>query len=195
MTDSAPVLVIDDDAAHIRDFQRPYARPSAEVSDWQRTGKHGGIVLEEVVRQVRPTILIGTSTQTGAFNQAVVTKLPAAPPHFRTVLLEADLGRRQAARKLVFTVVVAVLGFTGLLYLWQRPHAEGVAVQRVDVGADPGIDPQFEAAIDDSLPKGGPAAHQEQTESDHGRQTFHKTEIFSFRGYFYGCYHLSLRSG
>ena len=62
-------LLIDDDAAQIRDFQRPYARPSAEVSDWQRTGKHGGIVLEEVVRQVRPTILIGTSTQTGAFNR------------------------------------------------------------------------------------------------------------------------------
>jgi malate dehydrogenase (oxaloacetate-decarboxylating) len=90
-------LLIDDDAAQIRDFQRPYARPSAEVSDWQRTGKDGGIVLEEVVRQVRPTILIGTSTQTGAFNQAVVTTMAAGierpiilPLSNPTVLSEAD---------------------------------------------------------------------------------------------------------
>ncbi|MCW8383276.1 NAD-dependent malic enzyme [Streptomyces justiciae] len=56
----------------LRDFQLPYARPAAEVADWQRDDKLGGIPLEEVVRQVRPTVLIGTSGQGGAFTETVV---------------------------------------------------------------------------------------------------------------------------
>ena len=56
----------------LRDFQLPYARPADEVADWQRDDKLGGIPLEEVVRQVRPTVLIGTSGQGGAFTETVV---------------------------------------------------------------------------------------------------------------------------
>jgi len=62
---------------------------------------------------------------TAKIRQAVVSKLPAAPPHFRTVMLEADLGRRRAARKFVLSVVIGVLFVAGLLYLWQRPRLEG----------------------------------------------------------------------
>lgn len=62
---------------------------------------------------------------TAKIRQAVVTKLPTAPPHFRTVMLEADLGRRRAARKLILTVILAVLCVAGLAYLWQRPRLEG----------------------------------------------------------------------
>jgi len=59
------------DEMELRDFQRPYARPAAEVAGWARDGE-GRVNLEEVVRQARPTILVGTSTQAGAFSEAVV---------------------------------------------------------------------------------------------------------------------------
>jgi malate dehydrogenase (oxaloacetate-decarboxylating) len=55
----------------LRSFQRPYARPADEVAGWTRDGE-GRIGLEEVVRRVAPTILVGTSTQAGAFTEAVV---------------------------------------------------------------------------------------------------------------------------
>lgn len=50
-----------------------YARPAAEVSDWTKTD--GRIDLLTVVRQVKPTILIGTSTVHGAFTEEVVGAL------------------------------------------------------------------------------------------------------------------------
>ncbi|HKA94935.1 MAG TPA: malic enzyme-like NAD(P)-binding protein, partial [Streptosporangiaceae bacterium] len=60
-----------------RDFQVPYARPAAEVRDWQGYGTGSGIGLAEVVRRVHPTILIGTSTQHGAFTQQIVQDMAA----------------------------------------------------------------------------------------------------------------------
>ena len=57
--------------------------------------------------------------------QAVVAKLSAAPPHFRTVMLEADLGRRRATRRLLLCIGVAVVLLGALVYLWQRPRWEG----------------------------------------------------------------------
>ena len=53
----------------LRDYQAPYARPAAEVRGWA----DGTIDLLTTVRQVRPTILTGTSTSPGAFDKAVVT--------------------------------------------------------------------------------------------------------------------------
>jgi malate dehydrogenase (oxaloacetate-decarboxylating) len=61
----------------LRDFQVPYARPETEVTGWQRDDKVGGIALEEVVRQVRPTVLIGTSGQGGAFTEPIVRAMAA----------------------------------------------------------------------------------------------------------------------
>jgi malate dehydrogenase (oxaloacetate-decarboxylating) len=66
-----PGLLTDDMADRLRSFQRPYARPAGEVAGWARDGE-GRITLEEVVRQAGPTILVGTSTQAGAFTEAVV---------------------------------------------------------------------------------------------------------------------------
>ena len=53
------------------------ARSPGEVSGWERDGE-GRIGLLEVVRQVRPTVLIGTSTVAGAFNRTVVEAMAAA---------------------------------------------------------------------------------------------------------------------
>lgn len=61
----------------LRDFQVSYARPADEVAGWRRDPKIGGIPLEEVVRQARPTILIGTSGRSGAFTEAIVREMAA----------------------------------------------------------------------------------------------------------------------
>jgi malate dehydrogenase (oxaloacetate-decarboxylating) len=60
------------DQGGLRDFQMGYARPATEVAGWDRDQKTGGIALAEVVRQARPTILIGTSGQGGAFTEPVI---------------------------------------------------------------------------------------------------------------------------
>ena len=60
----------------LRDFQVPYARPAAEVAGWRRD-EQGRIGLAEVVTRTRPSMLIGTSTQPGAFTEAIVTEMAA----------------------------------------------------------------------------------------------------------------------
>ena len=64
-----------DDNPRLRDFQVPYARPAAEVSGWSRDGRTIG--LADTVAKVRPTMLIGTSTQSGAFTEALVRDMAA----------------------------------------------------------------------------------------------------------------------
>jgi malate dehydrogenase (oxaloacetate-decarboxylating) len=67
-------LLTSDYPGTLRDFQVPYARPGAEVGGWRRDAD-GGIGLAEVVARTRPTMLIGTSTQPGAFTEAIVTEM------------------------------------------------------------------------------------------------------------------------
>lgn len=65
----------------LRDFQAPYARPVGEVAGWHHDMAGGGISLAEVVRQVHPTMLIGTSTAPGAFTEAIVKEMAAHIEH------------------------------------------------------------------------------------------------------------------
>jgi malate dehydrogenase (oxaloacetate-decarboxylating) len=68
--------LVTDEMADLPDYQQPYARPAAEVKDWAaRTG--ATIDLLTTVQHVQPTILIGTSTNPGAFTQEVVEALSA----------------------------------------------------------------------------------------------------------------------
>ena len=69
--------LLTDDMTGMRDFQVPYARPAAEVRDWRGHGTASGIGLGEVVSRVHPTILIGTSTQHGAFTEEIVRDMAA----------------------------------------------------------------------------------------------------------------------
>jgi len=68
-----------DDMGDLREFQTPYARPAAEVAQWTRDGERG-ITLEEVVRRIHPTILIGTSGVAGAFDESIVREMAKGTP-------------------------------------------------------------------------------------------------------------------
>lgn len=67
--------LVTDDMQGLPDYQQEYARPAAEVSSWKR--QDGKIDLLEVVKQVKPSILIGTSTDHGAFTKEVIEALCA----------------------------------------------------------------------------------------------------------------------
>jgi malate dehydrogenase (oxaloacetate-decarboxylating) len=69
-------LLTDDMSADVgkvrlSDHQATYARPAAEVKNWRRDGSNK-VGLAEVVRQMRPTILIGTSGTASAFTEPIV---------------------------------------------------------------------------------------------------------------------------
>jgi malate dehydrogenase (oxaloacetate-decarboxylating) len=90
-----PGLLTDEMNDGLYDFQRPYARPAAEVKDYPRTpstpdaaaetrwptmaqllaqqSAKGGIIdLATTVAEVKPTILIGTSTTPSTFTETIV---------------------------------------------------------------------------------------------------------------------------
>jgi malate dehydrogenase (oxaloacetate-decarboxylating) len=88
--------------------QRRYARDPAEVAAWRRDD---GIGLAEVVARVHPTVLIGTSTRTGAFTETVIREmaanaerpviLPMSNPTALSEAVPADLIRWTGGRALV----------------------------------------------------------------------------------------------
>ncbi len=69
-----------DNMKNLSSFQQPYARTAASVSGWQHN-EHGQISLLEVVKQIKPTALIGCSAQTGAFTEAVVKEMAKHVAH------------------------------------------------------------------------------------------------------------------
>ncbi|MCU4902667.1 oxaloacetate-decarboxylating malate dehydrogenase [Bacillus paranthracis] len=64
--------LVTDNMEDLLDFQIPYARKEAEVSEWKQDGVIG---LAEVVKHVKPTILIGTSTVAGAFKEEIIKEM------------------------------------------------------------------------------------------------------------------------
>ncbi|HYY17821.1 MAG TPA: oxaloacetate-decarboxylating malate dehydrogenase, partial [Streptosporangiaceae bacterium] len=94
-----PGLLTGDMGTGLLDYQRPYARPAAEVAGWATTpvqvdpsaatrwpqmaalrqarASSGIVTLETVVGQVKPTVLIGASTAHGAFTERVVEAMSA----------------------------------------------------------------------------------------------------------------------
>jgi malate dehydrogenase (oxaloacetate-decarboxylating) len=103
-------LLTTDYPGTLRDFQVDYARPAAEVADWQH-GQAGVIDLAEVVARTHPTMLIGTSTQPGVFSEDIVKDMaahvdrpiimPLSNPTSRSEAQPADLIRWTRGRALV----------------------------------------------------------------------------------------------
>jgi malate dehydrogenase (oxaloacetate-decarboxylating) len=93
-------------------FQARFARSSADIAAWPRTGD-GGLDLAAVVENVRPTVLIGTSGQPGMFTEAMVKSMarhvdrpaifPLSNPTSRSEATPADLLAWTEGRALVAT--------------------------------------------------------------------------------------------
>jgi malate dehydrogenase (oxaloacetate-decarboxylating) len=104
-------LLTDDRTEHQYDFQRPYAWPAVEAAEWSASG--GAPNLAEVVAQAKPTMLIGTSTQAGAFSEPIVRQMastvdrpiimPLSNPTSKAEAVPADLIRWTDGRALVAT--------------------------------------------------------------------------------------------
>jgi malate dehydrogenase (oxaloacetate-decarboxylating) len=69
--------LVTSDMTGLSEAQQWLARDPGEVGDWRRDPDLGGIGLAEVIGRVHPTILIGTSTRTGAFTEDVVREMAA----------------------------------------------------------------------------------------------------------------------
>ncbi len=101
-----------DDMGELRGFQRPYARPAAEVAAWERDGERG-IGLAEVVRRIQPTVLVGSSGIAGAFSESIVREmakgtprpiiLPLSNPTALAEAVPADLVRWSDGKALIAT--------------------------------------------------------------------------------------------
>jgi malate dehydrogenase (oxaloacetate-decarboxylating) len=70
-------LLISDVTGELADYQIAYARPADESSGWKRDEQGDGISLAEVVRRVKPTILIGAATVPGSFTESIVREMAA----------------------------------------------------------------------------------------------------------------------
>src|ERR1041384_8370607 len=68
-------LLVNQMARELRDFQVSYARSGAE--GWRVDDNGNGPGLAEVVHGVHPTMLIGASTSSGAFTEAIIKDMAA----------------------------------------------------------------------------------------------------------------------
>lgn len=68
-------LLLENDIG-LTESQRPFARRARDIADWPIHEKNAPS-LTDTVRQVKPTILIGCSAQTGAFSQDIVETMVA----------------------------------------------------------------------------------------------------------------------
>ncbi|HXE73923.1 MAG TPA: NAD-dependent malic enzyme, partial [Candidatus Nitrosotenuis sp.] len=93
-------------------WRRPYLQPVEKLADWE-VADRSRITLAEVVRHVRPTVLIGTSAQAGAFDRAVVQAMaqhcprpiifPLSNPTSKSEAAPQDLLEWTGGRALVAT--------------------------------------------------------------------------------------------
>ena len=105
--------LLTEESPQLLDFQVPYARPSSELAAWAGPRGRTGFMLADVVANVQPTILIGTSTQAGAFSEPIVRQMaatvdrpiimPLSNPTSRAEAVPADLMRWTDGRALVAT--------------------------------------------------------------------------------------------
>jgi malate dehydrogenase (oxaloacetate-decarboxylating) len=104
--------LLTDDQPGLLDFQQPYARQAAEVASWpQQSGDP--VMLSDVVANANPTMLIGTSTQSGAFTESIVRHMaatvdrpiimPLSNPTSKAEAIPEDLIRWTDGRALVAT--------------------------------------------------------------------------------------------
>jgi malate dehydrogenase (oxaloacetate-decarboxylating) len=104
-------LLTDEIRGELRPHQTPWARPAGEISAWKHEANRAGVSLAEVIRRVRPTMLIGTSTTSGSFTEAIVRDMAShverpiifalSNPPVRAEASPADLIRWTDGRALI----------------------------------------------------------------------------------------------
>ncbi len=113
-------LLTTDMADELPDYQSTYARPAAE--------RKGGVSLGDVVRRVKPTMLIGASTVAGSFTEEIVREMAAhterpiifalSSPPMRAEANPADLIAWTNGRALIATgSPFAPVTFKGVTYV------------------------------------------------------------------------------
>jgi len=70
-------LLTTDMTDRLRDYQVTYARPAAESKGWKHGEDGSAVGLAEVVHRVKPTMLVGASTVSGSFTEAIVREMAA----------------------------------------------------------------------------------------------------------------------
>ncbi|ODO01677.1 hypothetical protein I350_06503 [Cryptococcus amylolentus CBS 6273] len=69
-------LLVQSQGNALRHSQLPYARPDAEVQHWSKEDEdREGYWLMDVIKNVKPTVLIGTSTHSRAFNEELIREM------------------------------------------------------------------------------------------------------------------------
>jgi malate dehydrogenase (oxaloacetate-decarboxylating) len=96
----------------LQDFQRALAQPLAVLDDWSGTGD-GRFTLLDVIRQARPTALVGVSGQPGLFTEEVIREMdrhtarpivfPLSNPTSRAEARPEDIIRWTDGRALIAT--------------------------------------------------------------------------------------------
>lgn len=110
LLDSKGLLM--EDSKTLRAFQKPYARPLSERSSYGAL-QTNSIDLLAVVKQAKPTFLIGCSGQSGAFHQELITTMashvdrpiifPLSNPTENSEAMPADLLRWTEGRAVIAT--------------------------------------------------------------------------------------------
>ena len=110
-------------------YKARYARPAAEVAGFACRDR-SRVTLEETIRNLRPTVLIGTSATPGLFTQAVIEAMsainarpivmPLSNPASRSECTAADAIRWSAGR-----AIVATGGPSGAVVYDGRAHRIG----------------------------------------------------------------------
>jgi malate dehydrogenase (oxaloacetate-decarboxylating) len=98
--------------SNLETSKQKYAQPAERMADWDRSDS-SRITFHEVVKNVHPTILIGTSAQAGAFSEDIVRELvrhvdrpvifPLSNPTSRSEATPSDLLRWTDGRALIAT--------------------------------------------------------------------------------------------
>ena len=83
-------------AGQLHDYQVTYARPNSESKGWKHDNHGDGVSLTEVVRRVKPTMLVGASTAPGSFTEAIVRDMAAHTERPIIFVLSTPAARAEA---------------------------------------------------------------------------------------------------
>lgn len=90
-----------DSSTDVTPAQRRFAQPRGAVANWALTSANG-IELLDVVKNTKPTILIGVSAQPGLFNEAIVRTMAAQVEHPIIFPLSNPTSKAEATPEQIF---------------------------------------------------------------------------------------------